>query len=87
MYVRPEIEDYQDKWLEAERELAINSAQVSGWSPSALREPTILPVTPTRVPKPEDDFTRDDFIKDLKKVTRPLQGEGEGHRFHPEETR
>jgi hypothetical protein len=30
MYKRPEIGDYQEKWLEAERELAINT-QLLGW--------------------------------------------------------
>jgi len=52
MYVRPEIEDYRDKWLEAERELAINGAQVIEWTPSASEEPTELTDTSPDAPKP-----------------------------------
>ncbi len=53
MYARPEIKDYRDKWLEAERELAINGAQVIEWLPSAHSEPTEHIDVPPDAPKPE----------------------------------
>ncbi len=38
MYEQPELKDYEDKWLQAERELAIKSLDILGWDPSIYDE-------------------------------------------------
>lgn len=77
MYTQPELKDYQDKWLQAERELAIKSLEILGWDPSiydefAPSEKIPQPIKQSKKQGQEDNFTKADFMKALKKVSRPI---------------
>lgn len=51
MFTRPEIKDYRSRWLEAERQIAINSIPVLGWPSSTPKKPNATPATPASTPK------------------------------------
>ena len=78
MYQQPEVQDYQDEWIRAERDLAISSWAIWGLFPivqedSATDEDNSEPIEQHEKNKDESGFTRSDFIKDLKKASQRIE--------------
>lgn len=75
MYKQPDLKDYQDDWIQAERDLAINSMGILGLLPivqegfipnESINEPV------SKQHEDEDYFTKGDFTKALKGVNRRI---------------
>lgn len=78
MYKQPELKEYQDEWIQAERDLAINSMGILGLFPIPPDEftPSQSSSEPTGIPKQNKDadhLTKSDFIKALSKVSRHIE--------------
>jgi len=78
MYKPPELKEYQDEWIQAERDLAINSMGILGLFPIPQEEftPSQGSSEPTKIAKQNKDtdhFTKSDFIKAWKKVSRHIE--------------
>jgi len=64
MYEVAEIQDYRQKWLEAERDLAIN------WIEFQSDSPNYEPIDNVDKDISTDSFNKDVFIRSLKKASR-----------------
>jgi len=78
MYRQPDLEDYRDEWIQAERDLAINSAGVLGLLPIVQEEfipseSIAEPEESSKQHEDEDRFTKGDFTKALKRVSRRIE--------------
>lgn len=71
-------DEYRRKWIEAERDLAINSYRAISYfsmpeQPKHIKN-TFVPSNPSEERDgTERHFTQDDFINDLKKVSRRIK--------------
>jgi len=52
MYSRTEMEEYQDAWIKAERDLALNNSQISGWDIESQKESPDSEVINPQIPEP-----------------------------------
>lgn len=78
MYTQPELKDYQDEWLRVERELAIKSMEMGDWytaiyNEASPSENTPAPTDEAKKQGSRDNFTEADFMKALKKASRPIR--------------
>jgi len=77
MYMYEEPKQYEDAWVEADRELAILNyelgligLQQSGGQSVEVEENALVP-EPV-IGKDADSFSREDFIRSLKRVSRSI---------------
>jgi hypothetical protein len=77
MYKSPEMGDYLKKWIEAERDLAIMGVQLQPPLPHQDMDIPVelgkdaIPIEPP-IENDTDSFSKEDFIRSLKKVSRPV---------------
>lgn len=63
MYKQPELKEYQDKWLQAERELAIKSLEIGDWYTLTYDEFTPSENIPEPIRQSKKKGHKDNFTK------------------------